>query len=300
MLETKSDIMKKNTLYIAIICLLSFQTMLGQVGIGTTTPNGMLDLASSTAGIVYPSVSLTSRTSSSPVVNPNGGGLEVGTAVYNTNTTTLGANDLSPGIYAWDGTQWLPQAYKKIYTKYEQTGGCQRTTIRESYTNPNPSDADNIAGLTNQVFTPAYSGTYRVEIRTNFGAGRIEDFTSGTESEMSLATTEGAFFFTMSGTGIDIDPTSSTFDYTEGWMYTHPYACENDIEVPAIESYEVPHFSTLIYHLYLLAGNNYTFTLSNCINTGHAYFVNNGDSGDGQGHIGHTIPCSVEFEYIGD
>ena len=77
-------------------------------------------------------------------------------------------------------------------------------------------------------------------------------------------------------------------------------ACENDIESPSVDNYEVPHFSTLIYHLYLLAGHDYTFTLSNCINTGHSYFVNNGDSGDGQGHIGHTIPCSVEFEYIGD
>ena len=34
--------------------------------------------------------------------------------------------------------------------------------------------------------------------------------------------------------------------------------------------------------------------------TGENYFVNNGDTGSGQGHVGHTIPCSVEFAFIGD
>ena len=104
----------------------------------------------------------------------------------------------------------------------------------------------------------------------------------------------------MSGTGVDIDPTSSSYDYTEGWSYTHSYSAENDNESPAVESFNVGHYATLVYNLYLLSGSTYTFTLSNCIITGHQYFVNNGDSGDGQGHIGHYIPCSVEFTYVGD
>ncbi|NND62104.1 MAG: hypothetical protein HKN48_02800 [Flavobacteriaceae bacterium] len=290
--------MKTYILFISF--LITTLSSFGQIGIGTTTPQGALDMGSSSLGLVYPRVALTSAVSQSPVINPNGGALEIGTTVYNTATTTSGANDVHPGIYSWDGTRWLTQYYKKEYQKFEQTGGCQRTTIRESNSNPNPSDADNVAGLTNQTFTPTFSGTYRVEVRTNLGAGRIQDFTSGTESEISLATMEGAFFFTMSGTGVDIDPTSSLYDYTEGWSYTHSYSSENDIESPAVESYIVPHHGTLLYHLYLLAGNTYTFNVSNCMYTGHAYFIGNGDTGDGRGHIGHYVPCSVEFEYIGD
>lgn len=284
-------------------------SLFSQIGIGTSNPEGALDvevydatgtILESPYGIVLPKVSLTSNILASPVINPNGGALEPGTTVYNTNNSTNGANDVSPGIYSWTGTSWEPQFFKKEYTKYEQTGGCQRTTIRESYGNPNPSAADNIAGLTSRTFVPTYSGVYKIEVRTNFGAGKIADFTSGTESEISLATSEGAFFFTMSGPGVDIDPTSSYYDYTEGWSYTHSYSSENDNESPAIESYNVGHYATLVYNLYLLSGSTYTFTLSNCIITGHQYFVNNGDSGDGQGHIGHYIPCSVEFTYVGD
>ncbi len=284
-------------------------SLFSQIGIGTSTPEGALDvevydatgtILESPYGIVLPKVSLTSNILASPVINPNGGALEPGTTIYNTSNTTNGANDVSPGIYSWTGSSWEPQFFKKEYEKFEQTGGCQRTTIRESFGTPNPSAADNIAGLTARTFVPTYSGIYKVEVRTNFGAGKIQDFTSGTESEISLATSEGAFFFTMSGTGVDIDPTSSSYDYTEGWSYTHSYSAENDNESPAIESYNVGHYATLVYKLYLLSGHTYTFTLSNCIITGHQYFVNNGDSGDGQGHIGHYIPCSVEFTYVGD
>jgi uncharacterized protein (TIGR02145 family) len=48
-----------------------------QVGIGTTTPAGALDIASTTSGLVMPRVANTSV-----VVNPNGGAIENGTMVY--------------------------------------------------------------------------------------------------------------------------------------------------------------------------------------------------------------------------
>lgn len=279
------------------MCVLSAHA---QIGIGTETPQGILDLESNDSGLVFPAVALTSTLVQSPVTNPNGGSLEPGTTIFNTNLTATGANDVHPGIYTWNGSRWQPQFYKKEFVKYDQTGGCQRTIIRQSNSNPNPNDAANIAGLTNQTFVPTYSGMYRIEVKTNYGSGRINDFTSGSESEISLATSEGAFFFEMSGPGVDIDPTSSSYDYSEGWSYTHSYSVENDIESPAIESYNVAHYGTLIYYYYLRAGNTYTFNLSNCIYTGHDYFINNGDSGDGSGHIGHYIPCSVEFEFIGE
>ncbi len=280
------------------VCLFFSETMQAQVGIGTTKPEGALHLKSASQGLVIPRIALVSRDVETPVINPNGASLVEGTVVYNTSKTKLGANDLYPGIYAWDGSEWDPQFIMEEYKKYTQNGGCQRTTIRESYSDPRPDHADNVSGLANQVFTPKYSGTYRVEVKTNFAAGKISDFTS--LDLISLATSEGAFFFSITGTGVSIVPSLGSYDYTEGWMYTHSYSAYNEMESPTIESYLVPHFESVVYYLYLLADEDYTFNLSNCIITGADYFVGNGDTGDGQGHIGHDIPCTVEFTFIGD
>lgn len=282
------------------VCLTFLQTAQAQVGVGTTTPEGALHLNSTSQGLIIPRIPLTAKDIESPVINPNGSNLVEGTIVYNTSKTKLGANDVYPGIYAWSGTQWNPQFIMEDYKKYTQTGGCQRTTIRETYSpgDPTPADADNVAGLTNQIFTPKYSGSYRIEVKTNFAAGKISDFTS--LDAISLATSEGAFFFSITGSGVTIIPSIGSYDYTEGWMYTHSYSAYNQIESPSIESFTVPHFESVVHYVYLLADEDYTFNLSNCINTGHAYFENNGDTGDGQGHIGHDIPCTVEFTYIGD
>jgi len=96
--------MKKITLL--PFCL--FMLMMGigssaQVGIGTTTPRGALEINSSTNGFVAPQVALTLTTTSAPVVNPQDGGSPLsGTLVYNTNT----AGDVTPGYYFWNGTVW--------------------------------------------------------------------------------------------------------------------------------------------------------------------------------------------------
>ncbi|RMA57666.1 hypothetical protein BXY75_2470 [Ulvibacter antarcticus] len=279
-----------------LVCTLFTYINYAQIGIGTSTPEGALDLESSTQGLVYPRIALTASNVSAPVTNPNGGSIVSGTVVFNTNLTTNGANDVSPGVYAWSGAIWLPQFTLTDRKKYEQTSGCQRTTIRESHGNPEPTDSDDVAGLNSQTFTPKYSGIYRIEVKTNFAAGEIDPFTSS--DKISLATSEGSFFFKLSGTGVDIDPASTYYDYSEGWLYTHSYASDNTIESPTLVDDKTAHFASLLYYQYLLANNTYTFNLSNCINTGHAYFVNNGDSGNGQGHIGHSIPCSVEFEFV--
>lgn len=281
------------------VCLALLQTAQAQVGVGTTTPEGALHLSSTSQGLIIPRIALTAKNIESPVINPNGSNLVEGTIVYNTSKTKLGANDVYPGIYAWGGTQWNPQFIMEEYKKYSQTGGCQRTIIREAYSSPRPDFDDNIAGLTNQIFTPKYSGTYRIEVKTNFAAGKISDFTS--MDAISLATSEGALFFTITGAGVSIVPSIGSYDYTEGWMYTHSYSARSEIESPTIiESILVPHFQSVVHYVYLLADEDYTFNLSNSIITGHDYFENNGDSGDGQGHVGHDIPCTIEFTFIGD
>ncbi|MDG1962488.1 MAG: hypothetical protein P8I32_05560 [Flavobacteriaceae bacterium] len=271
-----------------------------QIGVGTATPQGAVDLEGGNYGLLFPRVALNGTTDTTTITNPNGGPPVAGTVVFNTQNTTTGSNDVQIGIYAFDGSSWMAQFTREDYTIYKQTGGCQRAAIQEG-TPLTYSTGNAISGLVDQLFIPEFSGRYRIEVKTNFGAGKIEDFTTGDESVISLATSEGAFFFKLQGAGgIDINPDSASYDYQEGWSYTHSYSSENDRDGTSIESYNIPHHATLVYYLYLIGGETYTFNLRHKTVTGQTYFQNNGVSGDGMGHIGHDLPCSVEFQFIGD
>ncbi|GEC77524.1 hypothetical protein [Flavobacterium aquatile] len=105
--------------FIYVIALFT-SVMQAQVGIGTTTPSGALDVNSSLplpsthkAGLLPPIVALTATNSfttttvGSDIINPNGGGNPLaGTIVYNTNTSAAGANQVTPGYYYYNGTAW--------------------------------------------------------------------------------------------------------------------------------------------------------------------------------------------------
>ena len=66
----------KKVLLCAVFIVASF-TSIAQIGVGTNTPAGALDVVSSTNGFVMPRVANTSV-----VVNPSGGAIENGTMVY--------------------------------------------------------------------------------------------------------------------------------------------------------------------------------------------------------------------------
>jgi hypothetical protein len=92
-------------------CLLMFLTIFcssAQVGIGTTTPRGALEINSTTNGFVPPQVALTSVTVSAPVVNPQTAGAPLaGTFVFNTATAGTIPNNVTPGYYFWNGSIWV-------------------------------------------------------------------------------------------------------------------------------------------------------------------------------------------------
>ncbi|MCS6818863.1 MAG: hypothetical protein RMJ53_08220, partial [Chitinophagales bacterium] len=74
----------------------------GNVGIGTTTPDGKLDIVSTNDGLLIPRVALTAANSSSPLTSP-----AVSELVYNTATAGTPPNDVTPGFYYWNGTRWV-------------------------------------------------------------------------------------------------------------------------------------------------------------------------------------------------
>lgn len=90
----------KNSKYLITltILVLTISSSFGQVGIGTTTPAGALDITSTNDGVLVPRVALTITTSAAPLTTPTTSEL-----IYNTATVA----DVTPGYYYWDGAAWV-------------------------------------------------------------------------------------------------------------------------------------------------------------------------------------------------
>ena len=91
--------MKIKTLLLAFLFTSNY--VFAQVGIGTTNPQAALDVRSGNNGLLIPRVSL-SATNVATILTPTTSEL-----VYNTNTSTPGANQVLPGFYYWSGTDWI-------------------------------------------------------------------------------------------------------------------------------------------------------------------------------------------------
>lgn len=152
--------MKKSTTLLALfISVLSY----AQIGINTLTPNGMLDVNSTTNGFLIPRVALTANNVAAPVVNPQGGALTTSTLVYNT-ATVSGINGVSPGYYYWDGVNWI-----------SFTG----SNSRDWSLNGNTSTNDPAAPITYGTSTIAASENFLGTTDANdivFGTNNIERF----------------------------------------------------------------------------------------------------------------------------
>lgn len=85
------------------VCMI-FSQVFGQQSVSISDVNGatpnassVLDISSTSKGLLIPRVSLTSTTVTSPVTSPL-----TSLLVYNTSTV----NDVTPGYYYWNGTSW--------------------------------------------------------------------------------------------------------------------------------------------------------------------------------------------------
>jgi hypothetical protein len=262
---------------VLIFCIVTFFTVSvsnAQVGIGTVTPKGVLDLNNDSGtnkyGLILPRVALTRTDLAAPVLNPQGGNPAVGTVVYNTVTTNFGAQSVYPGIYMWDGIDWINEFPKKNAQIFKQdnSGGALRTVTAGGY--------QNIPGLVSQIFTPAYTGTYKIEVSVNWGGGYVDNSGFGTD----VAVMTGVFKF--------------TFDGVDEFFPAHTWSGRHG---GGTQYYDIWEQSTVVIYKDLVANTPYNFGLrfDQTVADG---FVNNGDSGTGMGWLGGDIPCTVEFVFL--
>jgi hypothetical protein len=274
----------KNKIGLAAMIFFSVIALsIAQIGIGTSAPEGILDLSNSNStGFIYPRVALTSTIVQAPVLNPAGGSIVEGTVVYNTNTTATGNDDVTPGNYAWDGSMWIPQYLREDAAQFEQTVPDLRTTTGDTSYNTGTSDWVEIPGLgTGSSFTPKYTGIYKIKTSFNFGAGRVILPTTG---QIMMATQEGLIRFTFNGTPY--------------LTYTHSYSAYNGGIGLGTYYENFKHDSSLTQYVNLTAGTPYNFKLEVDIFVS-TDFENGGNSGNGMGHVGADVPCTVEFSFQG-
>lgn len=277
----KKPTLHKNILFaiFSLIAMSSFAQVSISNGTPTSTPNGLVDMQNSTAGLVYPRFALTSTLVQAPVQNPDGSGsLVAGTVVYNTNTTTTGTNDVYPGLYAWNGTKWTTQYIREDSDIKQQSSLGQRVATGSTVIG---ADYVDVAGLgAGSSFTPKYSGTYRIKANVNFGAGQIVPEVG---YATSMATEEGYFRITLGPDQYEI--------------YTHAYSIHNDDIRSGTYFEQFRHDSSLIVYVDLVAGVPFTYRFEIDLFVANN-FVNGGDSGTGMAYVGIGLPCNIEFTYL--
>jgi hypothetical protein len=92
----------KSTFLTLFISVLGNINCNAQVGIGTVTPVGALDVTSTNEGLLIPRIAL-SATNVATILTPT-----ISELVYNTFTSALGPNQVTPGYYYWNGSLWTP------------------------------------------------------------------------------------------------------------------------------------------------------------------------------------------------
>lgn len=276
-----------NRLCLVFCSLLMFSSIHinAQVGVGTLSPDGALDLNSDQEknatgtnqyGLVLPRVALSRVNVAAPVVNPQGGNPAIGTVVYNTATTNFGDESVYPGIYMWDGIDWINEFPKKNAQIFKQEYPNPSAPWLRTVTTGSYQDIPGLGISDSKTFRPTFSGTYKIEVSVNFGSGTVED----PGSSVNVAAQKGIFRFTFNGDDELIPIQTWSAKIGGGTVY-----------------FDIWEQFTIVLYKDLVANTDYSFSLEfdQTVSDG---FISNGNSGQGMGWIGIDLPCSVEFVFL--
>ncbi len=192
----------KNSKYISslIIILITAVNSFGQVGVGTTTPLGALDITSTDDGLLIPRVALTISTSPLPLTTPTTSEL-----VYNTATIA----DVTPGYYYWDGSGWVRLASGSLVETDPQVSSVTASRV------PRWNGTTLVDGS-------IFDNTTKVGIGTVAPAG-VLDITSTTDGllipRVALTGTASALPLTFPTTSEMVYNTATVSDVTPGYYY---------------------------------------------------------------------------------
>ncbi|MCH9659439.1 MAG: hypothetical protein K0U54_00865 [Bacteroidetes bacterium] len=277
--------MKKTTIYILTTLAVVFCAKIhGQVGIGTENPRGALDINSTTQGLVYPVVSL-AATNVQTLINPSVATiLAPGTTVYNDSTVDADIYSVAPGMYTWNGTEWVPQFSKKDYKFFEQSADVRTGSSDITY-------GDQTIPFSDNTFIPRNYGNYKVLVTLHYGAGTVD--VPSSPQFANFVASGGQFDFTFNGTTTSIDLESFS-GYNNDRLFNggSVLVFENQFKQTTLSTVEN-----------LDLGTSYSFTLTFNQNTADG-FEQNGDTlgfNDGRGHvtINNAVKCTVEITYVG-
>lgn len=200
--------MKKTIFNLALFFFWS--NCFSQIGINTTTPNAMLDISSTTNGLLIPRIALTSNNVESPVVNPQGGALSISTMIYNT-ATVVGINGVSPGYYYWNGSLWIP-LFSPLSNDWKLNGNAtiSEPSIPVTYGVSTIGTSENFVGTTDakdMVFGTNNIERFRIKENSgNIGIGTANpDITAKLQVETNLfigIKSENTFTGNFTGYGI--------------------------------------------------------------------------------------------------
>lgn len=272
----------KNSIFALLMVIGQFPSW-GQIGIGTSNPQGLLDI-SMTQGFVYPRVEL-SNTQTASITTPDGNPPVMGTMVYNTRNNGTDASAVYPGLYQWNGTEWVAQFDKKDNKIY----------IQNNNLSTGHSVGEQGISFDSKTFVPQYYGTYKIKVSLHFGGGKMDLPTSAEPDDQhaNFGAQGGDFIFSFNGQNHTVSMKSfsgnnndALFDGGDLKEYTNAY---NQAQFTILETDLIP-------------GETYNIglTFEQLIASG---FVSDGAiSTDGSGHIdiNGDLGCVIEISYINE
>ena len=187
-----------------LFSLLVFYSAKSQVGIGTLTPSGALDVTSTNNGLLIPRVALTSLNVVLPVITATASEL-----IYNTATAGTGINVVTPGYYYLNtlANGWVRITAESDSSAWKTLGNAG-TNVATNFIGT--TDAQDLVVKTNNIEAIRITSARDVGIGTSTPASKFAVLPAAGY----LSTTIGSMGFGPPFTGLSVQGTNSIGNYS--------------------------------------------------------------------------------------